>query len=56
MTEDPPTTLGFPPKTIATPRWGDMDIGKYANLLYLEDNAGYMIGDRMTWWVPAETS
>jgi len=55
MTEDAPTTIGFPPKTIATPRWGDMNIGKYAELQYLEENEGYMIADRTNWWIPTET-
>ena len=29
ISDDAATTIGFPPKTLATPIWGDMNIGKY---------------------------
>ena len=54
MTEDAPTAIVFHPPTIASPIWGDMNIGKYAELQYLEDNEGYMIADRTNWWIPTE--
>ena len=56
MSEEAPTTIVFPPKTIASPRWGDMYIGKYADMTILKENEGYMIADRMNWWIPTETS
>ena len=52
--DEAPTTVGLLPVTIGPPRWGDMHVGNYCEIRGIEATEGYIIAEKMNWWIPTK--